>query len=198
MAKPVRDMIGERPPKEISDPPIDKPLEETQGGSPPYPFPPELIKELAGKSEEEVSSLLSKFRTGLSEHRTHLSEYRTALSDERSHLSNERTHLSYLRTGISLISLGVTINRFAVFLVQSNRLQDDNHSLFMRMRHTEQMGLGMVIAGVLLLTWSLYRYRITHAQIEGKSFKPPVTSLTVLTAATILLGGLTCIILMAG
>jgi putative membrane protein len=139
---------------------------------------------------------LSRHRTELSEHRTALSEHRTGLSDERSHMANERTHLAYIRSALSLITLGISINRFAIFLVQSNRIADNDHSMFMRMRHTEQMGLGMVVLGVAVLLWGLVRYRQIDAEIKGAAFRPPTLSPTLVSLGIIFLGALTAIILM--
>src|SRR6516165_661830 len=35
------------------------------------------------------------------------------------HLANERTYLAFLRTSVGLISFGITINRFSLFLLQT-------------------------------------------------------------------------------
>jgi putative membrane protein len=99
--KSLKELLKGRPAKRTYNPPEDLPLDQTSGGAPPYDFPPELIRELANKSEEEVSSLLSRFRTGLSEHRTRLSEHRTDLSEHRTDLSDFRTELSSHRTELS-------------------------------------------------------------------------------------------------
>ncbi|MDX3885337.1 MAG: DUF202 domain-containing protein [Sphingomonas sp.] len=217
----LSELLGGRPEKRRYDPPADKPLDQTHGAVPPYDFPPELARALAGKSEEEVSSLLSKFRTGLSEHRTRLSEHRTDLSEhrtdlsdyrtelshartemsehrtklsnDRSHLSNERTHLSYVRTAVSLMSFGITINRFAVFLAEGKGY--DDRIATRRMWSTEQFGLGMVVVGIILLIWSLFRYRAIHAQLLSQEFRPPAVSVLLLTLAIIALGAVSSVIL---
>jgi putative membrane protein len=38
------------------------------------------------------------------------------------HLANERTHLAYIRTAVSVIGLGIAINRFSLYLVQSQKV----------------------------------------------------------------------------
>src|SRR5580704_6073369 len=59
------------------------------------------------------------------------------------HLSNERTYLSYLRTSVSLMSFGIAINRFSLFLVQSNS-GPSNLPLGSRLVSSERLGVGMV------------------------------------------------------
>ena len=220
--KSVFDLLKQRPKKETFDPQADTPLDQADGRA-PYVLPPELIHELAGKSEEEISVTLSKFRTEMSEHRTRMSEHRTdlsehrtdlsdyrtelsgtrtqmsehrtALSDSRSHLSNERTHLSYVRTGISLMSFGITLNRFAIFLAEDSRLPQQ-HWIAQRLHSTEQIGLVMVILGVVFLLWSLHRYRVVKAEIDSGEVKPPQLSLTLLTLSIVAFGAVTAIVLM--
>ena len=235
MAQPsmrtLEDILNNRPARVTFDPPVDKPLDETEGGAPPYPLPPELIREMAGKSEEQISTLMSKFRTGLSEHRTHasehrtdlsehrtdlsqyrselsdlrtelskhrtelsehrtdLSEHRTALSDSRSLLSNERTHLGYLRTSLSLMTFGITLNRFAIVLIQSKDAAGVSpEAVAERVRSTEQIGIGMMVLGIILLAWSLYRYRRVNRKILLERLQPSRVSVVALTVGVILLG----------
>jgi putative membrane protein len=234
----LEDILKNRPPKVTFDPPADKQLDETEGGSPPYPLPAELIREIAGKSEAEISTLMSKFRTGLSEHRTHasehrtdlsehrtdlsqyrselsdlrtelskhrtelsehrtdLSEHRTALSDSRSLLANERTHLGYLRTAISLMTFGTTLNRFAIFIAQNKEAGASPAEVIQRVESTEHIGIGMVILGVLVLLWSLFRYRRVNQHILIERLKPSRVSVVALTLGIILLGAATTIYLM--
>lgn len=135
-------------------------------------LPEDLARSIEGKDSGSASTLLSIHRTGL--------------SDLRSHLSNERTHLSYLRTSISLIGFGITINRFAIFLQEKGLLPQTHHRLMLR--DTENAGAGMVIVGIALVAWSLYRYWHVNQDIERGVFRPlhrAVISLTVL----LLLGG---------
>lgn len=150
---------------------------------------PVIAKELEdlvqGKDHNAAATTLSLHRTGLSEHRTSLSEHRTALSEKRtalsnirSHLSNERTHLSYLRTSISLMTFGTTLNRFSVYLMQSNLLPLGKAPL----RDTERAGVGMLIIGIALLTWSLFRYRRVYHDILNQRFYHPSPLPTLLTA----------------
>ncbi|WPU63565.1 YidH family protein [Peredibacter starrii] len=123
----------------------------------------------------------------LSTHRTEMSKRRTILSDARSHMSNERTHLSYLRTSLSLMTFGITLNRFSVYL-RENKITTTHHGL---LHQTEYVGLAIVILGVIILMWALYRFRNVSQQIENNTYTSPKLSLTILTLAIIILGGLT-------
>lgn len=222
MAEPpmrtLEDILNRRPPRLTFNPPADKPLDESEGEAPPYPLPPELLREMAGKSKEQISTLMPKFRTGLSEHRTHasehrtvlsehrtdlstdrteLSEHRTALSDSRSLLANERTHLGYLRTAVALMSFGITLNRFVLFLVQDRDAGGmTSAQIAQRVESTEHVGVGMVVVGIVLLIWSLLRYRHVNRHILTARLKPSRISVIVLTVAIILTGAATTVYLM--
>lgn len=149
---------------------------------PPPDLPEELARSIEGKDSGTASTLLST-------HRTRLSIKRTGLSDLRSHLSNERTHLSYLRTSISLIGFGITLNRFSVFLQEQGQLTAD--ATRPMLRDTEYTGAGMVILGLVLIVWSLYRYWHVNQDIRRAAFRPLHRAIVVLTVLLVLLGGAT-------
>lgn len=154
--------------------------------STPTPLKPGLPEDLATSIEGKDSGTAS---TLLSTHRTKLSIKRTGLSDLRSHLSNERTHLSYLRTSISLIGFGITINRFSIFLQEHNRLASDQTGPMLRT--SENAGAGMVVIGLALIVWSLYRYWHVNQDIETARFRPLHRAVVMLTVLLILAGGFT-------
>jgi putative membrane protein len=150
---------------------------------PPEPgLPEDLASSIQGKDSSTASTLLST-------HRTKLSIRRTGLSDLRSHLANERTHLAYLRTSISLIGFGITINRFSVFLQEKGKL-DINQAAPM-LRSSEHAGAGMVVIGLVLIVWSLYRYWHVNRDIEQARFRPLHRAVIMLTVLLILAGGFT-------
>lgn len=152
----------------------------------PQPSDPQLPEDLArsinGKDSGTASTLLST-------HRTKLSIKRTGLSDLRSHLSNERTHLSYLRTSISLIGFGITINRFSVFLQEKGKLGAGQPEPVLR--SSEHAGAGMVVIGLALIVWSLYRYWHVNRDIERAHFRPLHRAVIMLTVLLVLAGGFT-------
>lgn len=154
-------------------------------------LPDDLVKAIEGKDSGTTSTLLSSHRTQLSEHRTSLSDHRTGLADLRSHLANERTHLAYLRTSISLIGFGITINRFSVFLQEKGTLAADQTGPMTTLRSSEHAGAGMVIIGLALVVWSLYRYWHVSTDIQKAQFRPLNCAVITLTVLLLLAGGFT-------
>lgn len=140
-------------------------------------LPDSLAKSIEGQDSSTVSTLLSVHRTGL--------------SDLRSHLANERTHLAYLRTAISLIGFGITINRFSIFLQEKGKVAADPTGPLLR--SSEHAGAGMVVVGLVLLAWSLYRYWHVNQDIRKAQFRPLHRAVIVVTALLILLGGFTTV-----
>ena len=149
----------------------------------PPVLPPELQKAIENKPDAATSS------TTLSMYRTRLSVYRTQVSNLRSHLANERTHLSYLRTTVSLIGFGITLNRFSIYLIQQE-LQPGRSAM---LRDTENAGLGMVVLGLLLLVWSIYRYWRVGQDIERGEYVRRQRGTIAASLGLLLLGGLTAL-----
>src|SRR5688572_19725656 len=150
----------------------------------PPKLPQEVAAEIAGQPDVATSS------TKLSIYRTRLSVYRTHVSNLRSHLANERTHLAYLRTTVSLIGFGITINRFSIYLIQQKQAPKGTHLM---LRDTSNAGLGMVVLGLLLLVWSIYRYWRVEQDIERGQYVPHRRGTLVTSIGMLLLGGLTAL-----
>ena len=155
------------------------------------PLPEALEKSVQGKDSGTASTLLSTHRTQLSEHRTDLSEHRTGLADLRSHLANERTHLAYLRTAISLIGFGITINRFSVFLQEKGKVGADQVGGIAALRSSEHAGAGMVVIGLALIAWSIYRYWHVDKDITNAVFRPLNRAVLSVTVLLLFAGGFT-------
>ena len=143
----------------------------------PTPLPARLAKAIEGQDSGTASTLLAVHRTGL--------------ADLRSHLANERTHLAYLRTAISLVGFGITINRFSIFLQEKGKVATDQTGPLLR--SSEHAGAGMVVVGLVLLVWSLYRYWHVDQDIRKAQFRPLHRAVIAVTALLILLGGLTTV-----
>lgn len=155
----------------------------TTSSSPPGSgLPEDLARSIEGKDSGTASTLLST-------HRTKLSIERTGLADLRSHLANERTHLAYLRTSISLVGFGITINRFSVFLQEKGKLVAGQSEPVLR--SSEHAGAGMVVVGLVLIAWSLYRYSHVNSDIVNARFRPLNRAVLMLTMLLLLGGGFT-------
>lgn len=94
---------------------------------------------------------------------------------QREHQANERTFLAWLRTSIALIGFGFAIARFSLFLrqLQANVAQDPRqvdpvHALL----NAENLGLLLVVFGVLMIGLSAWRYNQVLQQIEQGNFRP--------------------------
>lgn len=132
---------------------------------------------------------LAAYRTQMAMHRTGLATYRSRLANLRSHLANERTHLSYLRTSVSLIGFGITINRFGIYLLQNDRAPQGR----LLLRDAGNAGLGMVILGLLLLAWSVYRFWRVSRDVEQGQFVSRYRATVTASIGLLLLGGLTAL-----
>jgi putative membrane protein len=122
---------------------------------------------------------------------TELAAHRTTLAGARSHLANERTHLAYLRTAISLIGFGITLNRFSIYLTQAKQVGERQKVL--GLYDVENVGIGMAVAGLLLLGWSLHRFSRTHRELERGVFTPHFKPVVAITLVLFALGGLSTI-----
>lgn len=103
------------------------------------------------------------------------------------HLANERTYLAYLRTSIALISFGITINRFSLYLIQSDKVPERALSR-LTMVGVGRLGFGMVIFGLLLTIWAPIHCVHVSRGIDQGDYKPSLASVWVITAG-ILFGG---------
>lgn len=150
----------------------------------PPPLPDELAAQVRGNPDAATSS------TTLSIYRTRLSVYRTQVSNLRSHLANERTHLSYLRTTISLVGFGITLNRFAIYLMQEGKAPETTHRL---LKDTGHAGIGMVILGLALLVWSIYRYWRVGQDIDRGEYVARQKGTLGASIALLAIGGVTAV-----
>ena len=100
----------------------------------------------------------------------------------RDHLANERTFLAWVRTSVAVVVFGFAIGRFAIALRQLTEFQG----------HVPKttglsvwMGMGSILAGVVMVVAGLARYRKTRAQLDEGKFEPAgflVDLVTILTA----------------
>lgn len=152
------------------------------------PTPPPLPAELAAQIQDKPDATTSS--TTLSMYRTRLSVYRTQVSNLRSHLANERTHLSYLRTTVSLVGFGITLNRFSIYLIQQGKAPEGTRPL---LENSGQAGIGMVVLGLILLVWSIYRYWRVGEDIEKGQYVARQKGTIVASFGLLVMGGLTAV-----
>ena len=105
-------------------------------------------------------------------------------------MANERTHLAYLRTTVSLIGFGITINRFSIYLMQSDKAPEGGHLL---LRDAGNAGLGMVVLGLALLIWSMLRYWRTSADIENGFIPARHRATLIFSIGLLVMGGFTAL-----
>ncbi len=110
---------------------------------------------------------------------------------QREHQANERTFLAWLRTSIALIGFGFAIARFSLFLgqLQANVAQDPQqadpvHALL----NAENLGLLLVVFGVLMIGLSAWRYSQVLRQIEQGNFRPSRLVIWMMAGAVALFG----------
>jgi putative membrane protein len=103
------------------------------------------------------------------------------------HLANERTYLAHLRTSVSLMSFGIAVNRFSVFLEQSDLAPGTPHPAS-RLVSSERFGIDMVALGMALLAWAAVHYYLVLRQIERQDFRPRPSSILTLTGLVLICG----------
>ena len=108
------------------------------------------------------------------------------------HLANERTYLAYLRTSISLISFGITINRFSLFLIQSDKIPERALARW-NMVSVSRLGFGMVVFGLALMLWAGIHFSKVGRSIDRNDFQPNELSAWIITAGVLLGGGISLI-----
>ncbi len=108
------------------------------------------------------------------------------------HLSNERTHLSYIRTAIFLVSLGIALNRFSLYLIESEGPDTGRRPVGL-LRDTKQIGIGMVLYGFLLVVLALHRYLRVDRAIDRLDYKPQRFLVEGLTLTSLFAGALSVI-----
>jgi putative membrane protein len=135
-------------------------------------LPDEVYRSIEGKDSGTATTLLAV-------HRNRLAMRQSGLAELRANLSNENTHLAYLRMAISLVVFGISLNQFSQFMQEQNRVGIGR----LLLRNTEFAGAGMVILGIVVSLWSLFRYWTVRRAIRrghSRPFDVAVASLTLL------------------
>ena len=129
-----------------------------------------------------------------------LAARRTGMSFQRTRMSADRTLMSVIRTSLSLISFGFTIFQVFERLTEGKLLEGGTHAA----RHfgiaLVALGIAMLVIGIIYHSQFMLELRMERKQmkedglIHGESRFPP--SLTLVTAAILLLIGIAAIVSM--
>ncbi len=107
---------------------------------------------------------------------------------QREHQANERTFLAWVRTCVALIGFGFAIARFGLFVHQLNtalaRQELSPNPVF----NSEDLGICLVIFGILTLALAAWRYNQAFLQIEQGNYQPNRLPIWVMTAAVMIFG----------
>jgi putative membrane protein len=109
---------------------------------------------------------------------------------QREHQANERTFLAWLRTSIALIGFGFAIARFGLFIRQLNfsltqqQHEPSPHPFFT----SENLGISLVMFGILTLLLAVWRYNQVFSQIEEGNYQPSKFTVWVMTGVVIIFG----------
>ncbi|MGA8274404.1 MAG: DUF202 domain-containing protein [Candidatus Sulfotelmatobacter sp.] len=103
----------------------------------------------------------------------------------RDHLANERTFLAWVRTSVAIVVFGFAIGRFAVAMRQLTAFQGHASKAT---GFSVWMGTAAILAGVVMVTSGLMRYRKTRAQLDAGKFEPAGFIVDLVTVLTVLFG----------
>jgi putative membrane protein len=106
------------------------------------------------------------------------------------HLANERTMLAWIRTAIAVMTFGVGINRFSLFLVEFGKVVPGGRTEnAMANAHAEQLGIGLVGLGLLVMLGGTWHYLHVARTIDDESFRPARIGIVLTALAVLALGG---------
>lgn len=85
------------------------------------------------------------------------------------HLANERTFLAWIRTGIGIMAFGFVVVKFSLFLKQFSLIFGKQYILHNK-GYSAEIGILLVIFGMLISVFGYFRYKKTEKQINEQSF----------------------------
>ncbi len=107
---------------------------------------------------------------------------------QRDHQANERTFLAWLRTAIALIGFGFAIARFGLFTRQLQATLATQPAPEHPGLNSENLGIGLVVLGVLSIAIAAWRHNQIFRQIERQTYQPNQLLVWLMTAAVMTIG----------
>lgn len=107
---------------------------------------------------------------------------------QRDHQANERTFLAWLRTAVALIAFGFAIARFGLFTRQLQAAIMNESLMPHPIFNSQNLGLILVIFGVLSMAVAAWRYNKVYWQIETGDFRPDQLVIWIMTVVVMALG----------
>ncbi len=91
---------------------------------------------------------------------------------QRDHQANERTFLAWLRTALALVAFGFAIARFGLFTQQIHLALTHQYPIVRPVLNSENLGMGLVLSGLLTMVLAVWRFNQVFRQIEQKDYRP--------------------------
>lgn len=107
---------------------------------------------------------------------------------QREHQANERTFLAWLRTSIALIGFGFAIARFGLFLRQLQATLTQQPPTAHPVFTSENLGLGLVIFGIVAIVGAAWNYNQVFWQIERGNYRPNRLMVWIMTGVVVCFG----------
>jgi putative membrane protein len=107
---------------------------------------------------------------------------------QRDHQANERTFLAWLRTALALIAFGFAIARFGLFTRQIHFAMTNQSPLVHSVLNSENLGMGLVVSGLLTMVLAVWRFNQVFRQIEQKDYRPRRWTIWFMTGLVMALG----------
>jgi putative membrane protein len=107
---------------------------------------------------------------------------------QRDHQANERTFLAWLRTTLALIAFGFAIARFGLFTRQIHLALTNQYPIVHPVLNSENLGMGLVVAGLLTMVLAVWRFNQVFRQIEQKDYRPSRWPIWFMTGLVMALG----------
>lgn len=114
----------------------------------------------------------------------------TRLSD---HMANERTFLAWIRTSIGIMAFGFVLEKFTLFLRQTEYFLNQQHVPGLHNQHSFQtyssvFGVVLIVLGALLCLLAFIKYKTVESQIENNTYYPTILLDMMLMLAVVLIG----------